>query len=46
MTVVKPIEKQDTSSKVHYSEYLRSEDKPAEETKPAEDNKPETPANT
>jgi hypothetical protein len=35
MSVLTPIKEE--KSKVHFSEYIRSEDTPAEETKPEED---------
>ena len=37
MSVLTPVKEE---SKVHHSEYIQSEDKPAEETKPAEESKP------
>jgi hypothetical protein len=38
MSVLTPI--REIKSKVHHSEYIRSEDKPADDTKPAEESKP------
>jgi hypothetical protein len=40
MSVLAPSKEQKTESKVHYTEYIRSEDKPAEESKPVEESKP------
>ena len=40
MSVLTPFKKEEKLSKVHHTEYLRSEDKPTEETKPAEESKP------
>ncbi len=39
MSVFTPIK--DTKQKVHFSEYIRTGDKPDEDTKPAETTKPE-----
>lgn len=44
MSVFTPIKKE--QSKVHYTEYIRSEDKPSEEAKPAEESKPDESAAT